>query len=98
LFHAGHEEALFVLTSMDMVALHVRPLPPQRSRSPGQAIVSQSYQAVGPCSLNSRCQAESSRWRYGKAAPGATVPKAGCEPIGSRPLAPLQDWSHRPAV
>ena len=36
LFHAAREEALLILISVDMVDLHVQPLPPQRRRSAGR--------------------------------------------------------------
>jgi hypothetical protein len=42
LFHATRKEALLVLISVDMVDLHVRPLPPQRPAFSRPAIVSQS--------------------------------------------------------
>src|SRR5271165_4617957 len=85
LFHAMCEEALFVLISVDMVDLHARPLRPQRPRSAGRPSYCNRTELQDLVPLNSRCRAESRRFRYGEAAQERTIRLAPRALLG-RPL------------
>src|SRR5215475_4894334 len=70
LFHATRG-VLFVLISVDMVDLHVRPLPPQRSyfcRAGYHIAIALSSATLAP---GQPVSGDSSRWRYGESAPTA---------------------------